>query len=366
MSEKEMLQGLLHEGFVPDMVLREVGSDEVRERNLPAEFWGVGVKALPLRHKDGRAVMFYMISPEAIEFARALAEDQMTIIGYSPYGYLTALGEDAINGKKVYLDQIVHSIRRHNDEWSVRLSRCPNSLEVHMEIEGNDEPKLQRFKDHLIKLAVLLSIYHRHGFVLSGFGPGPRYKGQPFALQYLPMETRFPEVPHHWISIMELIWNDEKCKVAVNALQQIYSQVTGSSRIVTAWSAVESLFRTKPKHILCEDEIAEVLKRVDDLPFFSQQDGKGKREKFEEVLRDSDRMAEKNRNQRIAEELAALLGEDEAELYKRIRTITGLRGGAAHSLNEANTKDAIQFIERVLWEFLMREQPGIREFYNRP
>ena len=69
MAEVDELKNHLAQGFQAAMVLRDPAEDELRQRKLPTAYFSGKVKALPMWHKDGRKLMYYLREPEAIAFA---------------------------------------------------------------------------------------------------------------------------------------------------------------------------------------------------------------------------------------------------------------------------------------------------------
>lgn len=81
MSEIDTLRSLLNDGFKAVMILRELSEEELRRQRVPISRPGTIVRALPLRHSDGRTLMFYMTDADTIKFAEELVSDLRTVIG---------------------------------------------------------------------------------------------------------------------------------------------------------------------------------------------------------------------------------------------------------------------------------------------
>jgi hypothetical protein len=349
MTEKDLLEQLISDGFMPfGTILTPERAPQYLEKAPP----GVQVLGLlPLWRSDNERRMFGITQEETLHYAQQLVAASLEIVGYSACGYISAVGPDAVAGHKVFFcPEVVATLVAQNGNWRVNESQdYPSTIELRLEIEGNDTAKLSRFRDDLEKAAVFLSISDRHGFVVSSFSSGARSRAQPFSVTVgLPGRLVRGTKKIEWADI-DTIWNDVECRLALEALRLIFSQVTNRTMIVAAWSAIEEIFGGKPEHILTSDEIDRLMECAKGIPSL----GPDKLNRFGEAVRDTNRMATKNRNERIAEALSHLTGDDEQFLYTQIRTITRLRGKSAHTLHgDDDIQKSIEFIERVLWAYI--------------
>src|ERR1017187_10330655 len=122
MSELDDLRRYLNDGFQPMMILRDVDKEELRRQGIPEA--SEPLKALPLKHPDGRGIMLYLREQDAIAFARELVRDLRTISGYTLYVQCTATGPHLLDTGEVDLGQVIERLREILG-WEVRLSPSP-------------------------------------------------------------------------------------------------------------------------------------------------------------------------------------------------------------------------------------------------
>ena len=129
-----------------------------------------------------------------------------------------------------------------------------------------------------------------------------------------------------------------------------YMQAESRSKIILGVSLLEDIFPTKPVHILTKEERENTIKYLKKLKFDSN-----KETKIIEVIKDSDRMATKNRKERIADKISEYLNEKPSETIKRIEKIYKTRVVSAHSVSENEVQNALKEIEVILEMYLIKE-----------
>jgi hypothetical protein len=356
MSELDELRRYLADGFQPAMILRDVKEDELRRVGLPEAYYSGVVKALPLAHADGRRSMFYLKEQDAIEFARELVRDLRTIIGYTLCLCCTVIGPDTIEGRDVALGQVITRLREILG-WDVRKSAYPHALEIVFDIEGDDQSKVKTALDQSRDVCLALSLRNKLGFVVRPSSGAPRYKGQPFSIISGPAVNVGCRIDPDDLAKVARISADEAALKAAQALQAIYSGVTDDVRVTVAWSAIEELFGSKPKHLLDANELSAVQDAIDSVAGLDAD----KREALRKKLADSSLMSKESRNERIASEIGTLLGRDSAEMLKQIRDLTTARAKRVHSLRsrEGSIAQHVAFVESVLLAYIeSRVQAG--------
>jgi hypothetical protein len=303
--------------------------------------------------------MFYMADQDTIRFANDLVADASSVIGYSLCVYLSAIGENTIHGRTVHLG-IVAQCLRDLKGWRVVESQYQNVLEIRFEIEGDDQEKLQQCIDEVEKVAISLSLANQLGFAVACYSPGPKYRGQPFAITAGIEERLAKAISATDIEQSEQLASDERCRMAAHALQTIYSQVTPGARLIKGFAALEKVLQddidSGLEHILDGNEIEAVINAVNEI--FPKPTDKAKRDKLDNVIRDKGRLAKKNRNQRMADVIARILEEDEGNIFALIQEISKIRGKHAHEICASvdAVDDKIKLIERVLWAHIHRRQ----------
>ena len=359
-TEKEKLQTLVDEGFQAQLTLRTPSLEEMKLRGVPQLMWDKKVRALPLWHEDGRKIMFYMKDPETIDYAQQLVNSQKAVVGYHLRVFCSAIGPDTTHGRMTHLDRVIESLKDVMG-WDVRESDYPNVMEIHFEIPGDNEDAVEQHLAEVSKIALLLSLKNRLGFAVKDYSPGPRYKGQPYAVNIGLQERLAEGTNSQGQGIIDQIWEHTESAAAAAGLQSMYSQITDNSRIMTGWAAIEEIFSGKPEHILERTERDNLVKIVREVDFLRKD--KTKQTKITDVLRNADLMAKDNRNERIAGRISELLGVKYEEVYARVRSIAETRGKLVHQLTASsdNVREQVEFIERVLWEYIENNHPGARE-----
>ena len=134
---------------------------------------------------------------------------------------------------------------------------------------------------------------------------------------------------------------------AAIALREIYSQVTARTKLIIGWAAVEELFPSAPEHLLSPNELNELAALLRKHSALGANDAM--RERVEAALRDPQFFAKERRNERLARQLSALLGEDYETTYDNIRAAATARGRLAHANPpDEDVRVPVAFLERIL------------------
>jgi hypothetical protein len=357
MIEKDRLEQYIAEGFQVSMFLRDPTPEEIQK--LPDVYSNKVVKALPLSHRDGRKLMYYLIQKDAIEFAEELVKEANTIIGYRLVVYCSGIGPDTIHGRNVYLDNVVMNLEKLLN-WNVSTSSFPHTFQVSFDIEGDNQETVRDCQDDVRKVALALTLCNKIGFVVGSSSPGPKFKGQPFALTFGIQERFVREINSDQMAFVDQICQDKDTFTAASALQMLYCQVTDNARITTGWAAIEHIFSSRPQHLLTADELIAVTDAIDQLSCISDE----KRKQLIEKIQNPDLIAKEGRNARIARQLSDLLNSNYSAVYEQVRSLSRERGQRVHKLTDTAPPLAeyVAFIERVLWAVIDERISGPNPF----
>jgi hypothetical protein len=357
MTEISEIKILLKEGFVPAMILRVPTENEIRR--LPDIHAKLQVRALPLKHPDGRKLMYYMRDPAAIKFAAGLVAEQNRVIGYDFCIYCSGVGPDTIHGRKLYLNDVVDDLRK-SLEWDVSISDYPHTFEVSFKIKGDDRMALEEKIEEVRKVALALSLHNSLGFVVSSTSSGTRYQGQPFSLKWGLQERNVRSLTSAQLSYIKRVLVDPTALAAAKALQELYCQVSDDSRITVGWAAIEDIFACPAKHLLDATELGYLLGAVGKLYEIPGE----KRNRLRRFLNNPDVVFSEGRNERIARSISEITRESFKEVYKQVRALAKERGRRVHRLSDQPrllTKH-MAFVENALWAKIEKSIEGPNPF----
>ncbi len=347
MTEVEKLKQLVAEGYEPHMIIRELSDVEVRSK-LPEKFWGAKVYSIPLAHRNKSNMQFCFTEKNTHAYALELVEEARKIIGYDLCVYCSVTSIKAIEGREVEFKSVIESLKELKG-WDVRESEYTNVFEVHFKIEGDDREKLNECVENVRRIAVILSIANKMGFSVSHYSTGPRYKAQPFSFKVGLWHSDLKGIDVKDIQVLSSLYKNEKCLYAAKGLQDMYSQTNNSSRITIGWAVLETIFDSRPVHLLEKvekDQLFEVLDQVDLV--------EKKIAVLKEKIRNTNIMAKESRNERMAKEIASFLNKDYQMTLGNIKKLARERGNHAHVRSEKQKEidGFITYIEDILHSYI--------------
>jgi hypothetical protein len=343
--EVDALQHLLDDGFLPAMVIRKVPQSEIKAK-LPEAYWTREVKALPLARSDGEKRMFYFITPETAELAERLVAEQRTVTRYTLCVYCSAIGPDVVHGRIVDFTKIIPAVREQTG-WDVRESKHPGVFEVHEEVVSADIGAIERRLAEIDRVALALSLRNGLGFYVLEHSAHPIFVGEPLNI-VVGLSVRLLSLPEveAYNAIAELE-GDQRRYAAALALREIYSQVTARTKLIIGWSAIEDLFPSAPDHLLSESAVVELIGLVERHSVLSVDHEL--RDRVTRIIQDPQFFAKQRRNERLAAQIAPLLGQTYEATYRSIREASSARGKFAHANpQDFDVREHVQFFERVL------------------
>jgi hypothetical protein len=348
MTEKEQLENFIKEGFNTHMFIRKISDDEKKSR-LPEFYWDKEVFALPLWRQDNQKLMFYFIEKETKEYAQSLIEKGKEVIGYHLVFYISVLSDEAVHGRKVYLEPVIDSLKKVKG-WDAKPSQYPNVFEIHFDIDSSEEQKVGQSIKEVEQTLLLLTLINKKGFHISSYSPGTRYRHQPFSGNVGLIETRLDGISPKAIERYSAVLQNDNFIEALNALRFIYSQINHISKITVCWVTLEDLFgHSKPTHILEQNEINKVIDAINGTDLENS-----KKAVLTNRIKDSSLFSEKNRNERIAENISSLLGQDLDNVKEQLKGMSKARGKLVHSIstNNIEIRPYLQFTEKILLKYL--------------
>jgi hypothetical protein len=353
MTEKENLENYINEGFNTHMVIRKISDDEKKSR-LPEFYWDKEVFALPLWRQDNQKLMFYFIDKETMEYAQSLIEKGKEIIGYHLVLYISVLSDEAVQGSTVYLEPVIDSLKEVKG-WDAKPSQYPNVFEIHFDIDSSEEQKVEQAIKEVENALLLLTLKNKKGFYIASYSPGERYRHQPFSINFGLTETRLEGVSTKEIEKHGELLKNNNFIEALNALRLIYSQINRVAKITVCWITIEDLFgHSKPTHILEQNEVNKIIDVINSTDL-----GGEKKLVLANKIKDSSFFSIKSRNERIAENITDLLGQDLDMVKEQLREMSKDRGKLVHSIsmNDTDIRPHLRFTEKILLKYLDNFKP---------
>ncbi len=348
MNEIKRLEKYIIEGFKTHMVIRKIPDDK-KKSQLPEFYWDKEVYALPLWHEDNRKIMFYFIDKETKEYAQSLVKEGKEVIGYHLVVYISVLSSEAVEGRQIFLEPVIASLKEVKG-WDARPSQYPNVFEVHFNIDSGEKQKVEQSIWEVEKMLLLLTLKNKKGVHITSYSPGEKYRHQPFSINVGLVETKLDGVSITEIEkYSDLLKNDTFLKV-VNSLRLLYSQINNTAKITACWNTIEDFFScSKPIHILTQVEIKEITKAINNTSLEEE-----KKTVIVKKIKDSSLFPQKTRNERIAENISTLLGQDVDIVKEQLSALSKIRGKSVHSINtdDSNMQPYLQFTEKILLEYL--------------
>lgn len=349
MNELEKLKKLIKAGYKADRLFPKAKNNKYH--------------CLLLWRNDGINKKYLFSEQNTLKYAEELVKKYKIVVGYWLCIYCCVVSEQSSFGKEVDLDRVIESIKKIKS-WNVIKSEAPNSFEIHFEIEIEKKQLINRHFEEIDKILLLLSLKNHAGYHICGNSCLEKYKGSPYSIKAGLPVTNELGIDREQLPIIDRIYGNNKIFLSASALREIYSQITNYSKMIVGWAAIEDLFSSSPKHIFSSDEINAVLNSVASIDFL--ENDSFKLEKLEKILKDSNIMSEKNRNERIAKNISNLINQDYGKVLSKVKNISKHRGKLAHSIFNTkkvnNIGEDIKFIELILKTFIKKN--GNITFYH--
>jgi len=126
-------------------------------------------------------------------------------------------------------------------------------------------------------------------------------------------------------------------------LRLFNTQVDTRTKLIFGVSLLAEWFDAKPKHCLTEDEQKIIIQNIKKIRLSND-----KEKKVVDVIKDSNFLAEKNRNQRIIEAIVKFSNLDLNNTQKKVKELFTARGKSAHTTKELkNIKDNLDFLKQL-------------------
>ncbi len=348
MTEKERLENYIKEGFKTHMIIRPISDDEKRSR-LPEFYWDKEVFALPLWRQDDHKLMFYFIEAETMVYAQSLIEEGKEVVGYHLVIYVSVLSDEAVQGHEVYLGPVVDSFRELKG-WDAKISQYPNVFEIHFDMDSGEKQDVEQALKEVEEALLLLSLKNRKGFHISSYSPGERFRHQPISINFGLTETRLEGLSAGEIGRFGKLPKEDNIIKALNALRFIYSQVNHIAKITVCWVTIEDLFgHSKATHILTPKEINQLSATINNMDLDPQ-----RKSILLSKIRDSSFFSRRTRNERIAERISDLLGQDLDMVKMELKDMSKTRGRLVHSISmsDSDIRSHLEFTEKILLKYL--------------
>ncbi|MCZ3364408.1 MULTISPECIES: hypothetical protein [Methanobacterium] len=315
----------------------------------------------------GERVEIVTSDKEAIKKVIKQSNYQKEPIGTLIRAKCAALGGRSPDERIFHLNDLINSLDGIFEGWEFTLGNCPAhpdancplTFEISVQIDSINEldrneviDKLQVLLDYLaISLNVGFAIQHYDFALIPRMNPtvstGPQER-MLFSLNSWDKEKMkmFPFFP-------------EKVKIAARGINQTYIEKCMPSRISMLWATVENIFDSTPDPLLSKDEIAMIIKTANSIETLKSD--KKRLNQLKGALSNPNRLPVKGRNERMAENIAPLLGLSAKETLDKIRKASYLRGMNVHQLleNWDDLEESEKFLQDVLLNYLRLRVPPL-------
>lgn len=301
-----------------------------------------------LRHPSaGHQIRILTSDERTIRRAKEQRCYQQEPIGTLVRAYCAALGGRSSHQRIFHADHLVVSLDGLWG-WRFELGNAVGTFEVVIRLESIHRGAAEEAVDKLQHLLDCLAVSRQVGFHIQycSITPIPRLE-----LAYsVGSEGRWlSSVTPEEIGKIEASLSSAKARAAAAGLNQAYIENCMPSRLARLWAAAEDVFSSKPELLLMEEEIRHLLDVAKGIG--SLRNDPNRLEKLEEVLRDPNRLSLKNRNRRMAEALAPIIGISVEDAYSKVRIASHLRGRHVHHISR--NWEAIEASEEFLQEALL-------------
>ena len=161
-----------------------------------------------------------------------------------------------------------------------------------------------------------------------------------------------PEVSHDIVAAI----SSSEAVIAAEGLNQAYIEKCMPSRLSRLWVAVEDVFGGKPKPLLNEEEVKQLIAQARGIE--SLRNDSGRLQRLKDALSNPDRLPLISRNERMSDAIAPIMGISVKEAYSKVRLASELRGKHGHQLG-ANWKDieaSEEFLQEALRSYFTRQK----------
>jgi len=239
--------------------------------------------------------------------------------------------------------------------WEIQVDDGEKSFNALFRVEGDSQQEGYARIEELEDVLLALSVKNKVGCEILTIAWGAKCAGQPFAIWAGRPESVPREIDHTDVQKIRVL-REKGGEQLLSDLGRFYGRVTHGAKIIFGFSLLEMLFDEKPSHILSKDEITDILRKATEIDSVANSEAKQRR--LQDVLSNPNLMPKKNRNERIATKIAALMNIPEDTAYAKIRALSQLRAAPAHSTKERieGISQASTFIEEVLLRYMMSLQ----------
>ena len=249
-------------------------------------------------------------------------------IGYELFIYCSILGIRAGYGKQFNIDKLINSFK-NTKGWVVEKYEKTNTFCINFKLKKGEN--IEKYLNEVDNTIRILSLRNQIGIIISEHQTFPCLNNVPINFQVGLLVTEALGINKNDFEIIKNIryMKDRKLEIAINSLREYYSQFTNITRILIGWSAIEEIFSINAKHILDKKEIGELIKLVKKCEFNTKQ----KQSKIIELLKKPDIFSEKNRNERIAQNISDCMDLNYNKVYGEVSDISRFRGQFAHQIS---------------------------------
>jgi hypothetical protein len=375
MYEKNRLLEYLGKGYSINGPILKISA--IKDRNNFLEVFpidnGINVLENPLNQKKTLIMLRNEINTteiitddeETIEFA--IKKQSEPYIITEIHVVCEVLGTDIAEVGIFDLENFVHALNE-NSNWEFNLGDNIDSMfTITIRIESLNPQLIEDAIEKTQKFIDLLAISENVGILIHDISSCKTKKEpEPIAVKIGKPKRRLEKPSKELIS--KIAYYSTSCDkndlyIAAHGLNLSYIENCLPNRVSMLWATVETLFKTKPEHLLDKEEIKMLIKHIDQLDFLKSEDDKWRLEKLKEGIKNPNLFSLKNRNERIALFISNELDLDYDETLRNIKLATSIRGKYLHELRDewSEIRKTEKYLQGILKAYIHKKLTDVSQ-----
>jgi hypothetical protein len=275
------------------------------------------------------------------------------------------LGTDIAEVGTFDFENFVHALNE-NSNWEFILGDHSDSIfTVKVRIESLDPQLIDEFTEKIQKFIDLLAISQNVGILIHDITNCKTKKepepilvviGKPKRRLGKPSKKLISKIAYYSTS-----YDKNELHIAAHGLNLSYIENCLPNRVSMLWATVETLFKTKPEHLLNKEEMKILIKGIDQLDLLKSEDDKWRLKKLKEGIKNPNLFSLKNRNERIALFISNELDLDYNETLKNIKLATSIRGKHLHELRDewSEIRNTEKYLQGILRAYIYKKLSNV-------
>jgi len=257
----------------------------------------------------------------------------------------------ALNPKHItHIERIVRDLDGYSGMQFIAGNTC-DSFEIVNKIESTKDYDVEQEIERIRSLMDALFMITETGYFIRYISVDPLRRMHP-SVSIGQVEKMLGPITKESISeAVAIVDSSKEIALILRGLNQSYVDNCYSSRLDRLWATVENVFCSHPEHLLSSEELDAIVSYATKLPIANDE---SRLKSLIESLKNPDRLPNKSRNERIANNISRLLDRDYVSTYSEIKNCSKLRGQHGHSVSCKNREiiRAEDYLKQVLLQHL--------------